>query len=120
MVDQCRAPSALVGVRLDCLEPEEAAHWRRELERTARPCGCKSGAALSLVALAGWPAWIFASGLPDTPVGLVLIFVGYAFVVIGAGILGKLAGIAAGRHRHRRLRRHLTQRLAVLAPSDGR
>src|SRR5438105_2087301 len=38
------------------LAPAEAAKWARRLERTARPCGCKSGAVLIFAALLGWPA----------------------------------------------------------------
>jgi hypothetical protein len=88
----------------------------REQDLT-RPCGCKSGAALSIAALVGWPAWQLASGPPHTPLGIALAFIAYPLVVVGAGVLGKLGGILVGRERHRRLRRQLARRPAVRIPT---
>jgi hypothetical protein len=105
---------------LDRLAPVEAARWRRRLDSTARPCGCKSGAALTLAALVGWPVWVVLSEPPHTPARIGLAVVVYALVVVGSGMVGKVAGIVVGRLRHRRFRRQLAQRLALLGPvSDG-
>jgi hypothetical protein len=104
-----RAQSLLAG--------DEAAEWDRRLKKTARPCGCKSGAAASVVALVGWPVWVVLSAVPDTMLGFVGAVVLYGMVVIGAGVVGKIVGIVVGRRRHRRLQerlqRVLTRRLAA-------
>ncbi len=100
---------------LDRLEVGEASQWVRRLETTARPCGCKSGAALTLAACVGWPAYVVASGIPHRPIDVGVALLTYAAVVIGSGVVGKLAGIVMGRIRHRRLRRRLAQRLARIA-----
>jgi hypothetical protein len=87
------------------------ADLRREIKKTARPCGCKSGAAMALIALAGWPAWRAAAGLPTSVIGIAEAVLAWAGVVMCAAIAGKLAGIAVGRARHRRLLRRLEQAL---------
>jgi hypothetical protein len=94
---------------LERLVPDEAARWRERLESTARPCGCKSGAAFSLAALVGWPAWTVLADPPHGAVSIGLATVAYPAVVVGAGAVGKLSGIAVGRWRHRRLRAQLTR-----------
>ena len=99
---------------LALLEPDEAQEWRRRLKRTARPCGCKSGAAAVLAALVAWPVYVVGSGVPTAPVSVLWAVLSYVGVVIGAAIGGKLLGIAVGRRRHRRLRRQLARRLAAL------
>jgi hypothetical protein len=104
---------------LERLEPEDAERMRRRLERTARPCGCKSGAAFSLAALAGWPAWILLPDPPDGALSIGLATVAYPAVVIGAGVAGKLGGIAVGRWRHRRLRAQLARQAFEPASSPG-
>ena len=97
------------------LDPDEAAEWARRLRRTARPCGCKSGAAASLFVLVAWPAWIVESGRwPDSIVGALAALLVYAFAVIGAGVAGKVAGIVVVRHRHRRLQRAFSARVAAV------
>lgn len=96
---------------LDRLTPEEAARWRRRLHTTARPCGCKSGAAAALGALIIWPAWMFASGAPHTLLGWGVAIVAYPLLVVAAGVAGKVVGIATGRWRHQRLRRQLAKYL---------
>src|SRR6185437_6872876 len=98
---------------LDRLTPAEAARWRRRLHTTARPCGCKSGAAAALGALIFWPAWMLASGAPHTLFGWGTAIVAYPLLVVAAGVTGKVVGIATGRWRHRRLRRQLAKCLAV-------
>jgi hypothetical protein len=100
---------------LDHLGPEEAARWRRRLDQTAHPCGCKSGAALTLVAAFAWPTYLVASGVPRSPGAAGAALVIYAFVVIAAAVTGKLAGIVVGRWHHRQLRRRLDERLAAIA-----
>lgn len=92
--------------------PDELARLRRKLRETAHPCGCKSGAALSLLAILAWPAWTWSSGPPQTPLGIGLAVLAYPVVVLVAGFAGKLAGIITGRLRHQRLRRRLAKRLA--------
>jgi hypothetical protein len=69
---------------------------------------------LSLVALVGWPVWTLASGLPGTPFATGLAVATYAFVIVMAGVVGKVVGIMFGRCRHRRLWAQLAQRLAFL------
>jgi hypothetical protein len=66
---------------------------------TAPPCGCKSGAAFAVTALVAWPIWTVASGPPNTPIEALSAIGGYAVVVVGAGIVGKVGGIAVGRRR---------------------
>jgi hypothetical protein len=106
--------SAAPNLGLDHLAPAEAARWRRRLQETERPCGCKSGAALVLVALVAFPLWTFVvSGPPRTPLGVVLAVGIYAFVVVAAGVVGKVAGIVVGRWRHRHLRARLARRLVL-------
>jgi hypothetical protein len=98
------------------LEPAEAEQWARRLRATAHPCGCKSGAAASLLALVGWPVFLVVSGrFPHSILGALVAIVGYGTVVIAAGVAGKVAGIAVGRRRHQRLQRELRDRLAVAA-----
>lgn len=80
---------------------------RRRLDATARPCGCRSGAALSLMAIVAFPAWALAAGAPSTVARIALLLAVYPVVVVAAGVVGKLAGIAVGRARHARLRRIL-------------
>jgi hypothetical protein len=105
-----------VPTGLGLLDRAEAEAWGRRLRATAHPCGCKSGAVASLAALVGWPVFaITANGLPRSiPGGFVAIVV-YGAVVIGAAFAGKVAGIVVGRMRHRRLRRRLLDRLAIVA-----
>jgi hypothetical protein len=66
-----------------------------------RPCGCKSGAACTIVALLGWPVWVVASGLPHEAIGIATAIPAYAGVVIASGFVGKVAGIAVATLRHR-------------------
>ncbi len=103
---------------LNRLSPAEAAGWRERLERTARPCGCKSGALMSLAALVAWPVWIATSAAPRTLAGLAQSLVAYAFVVLAAGVIGKLSGIAVGRQVHGRVRRQLARRLSEVVRAD--
>lgn len=116
-LDRRPAARLLAATALDRLTAVEAADWRRRLERTARPCGCKSGAALSIVALVGWPLWRLLSGLPQDALAIGLAIVAYPAVVVAAGIAGKLAGILVGRWRHRRLRRRLLRRASLITPA---
>jgi hypothetical protein len=90
---------------------EHVDELRRQVARTAKPCGCKSGAAMVLVALVGWPAWRAAAGLPDSVGGIAEALLAWAGVTVCAALAGKLAGIAVGRARHRRLVRRLRQAL---------
>jgi hypothetical protein len=85
---------------------------RRRVNAAAHPCGCKSGAAMSTLALVGWPAWRITSEVPNTLVNIVLAVLAYAGVVVGAGVVGKLAGIAVGQARFRHLRLALERALA--------
>jgi hypothetical protein len=104
---------------LERLDPAEAARWRSVLRETARPCGCQSGAALSMLMLVGWPLAAVLSGLPGTPLGVGLAVVLYACVVVAAGVVGKVVGIVVGRLRHRALRRRLRRRVADLRSEAG-
>jgi hypothetical protein len=106
-------PASVVS-SLNRLTPIEVQTWTRRLDATARPCGCKSGAALTLVALVSWPAWIVVSGLPRTALEVGAALVSYVLVVIAAAVAGKLVGIAVGRRRHSWLRRRLMVRLALV------
>jgi membrane associated rhomboid family serine protease len=99
---------------LALLGPDEAQAWKQRLRRTARPCGCKSGAAAMLAALVIWPVHMILSGVPTAPLSVLAAVMTYVAVVIGAAVGGKVAGIVAGRLRHRRLQRHLARRLVDL------
>ena len=103
--------------RLAAAPDGERESLRRRYERTAHPCGCKSGAAMSLAAVVGWPAWILATSAPDSVMSAVLAVPVYLAVVIGAGAAGKLAGIAVGRGRHRRLGGRLARLAKPAAPA---
>jgi hypothetical protein len=112
------APSSTASA-LEPVVPDEAERLRQRLERTARPCGCKSGAAFSLAALVGWPAFVVLADPPHGAVSIGSAIVAYPAVVIGAGAVGKLGGIAVGRWRHRRLRAELARRVFPPLPSAG-
>jgi hypothetical protein len=99
---------------LDPLAPAEAARWRTRLQQTARPCGCKSGAALSLAALVAWPIWTFVFAHPRTLLEVGGALIVYVLVVVGSGLVGKVAGIAVGQWQHRRLRTQLEHRLTLV------
>jgi hypothetical protein len=100
---------------LALLGPEEAERWRRRLGRTARPCGCKSGAAATLAALAAVIVWAGTGGLPSGILAAATAALAALGVVLGAAVAGKLCGIAAGSLRHRRLRSRFTRRIRALA-----
>jgi hypothetical protein len=92
---------------------------RAQLDKLARPCGCKSGAALTVLALVGWPIRVVTEGVPHTPLRLVAALVTYALVVLAAAIVGKVAGIVVGRVRRRWYRRRLSSRLSIPAAALG-
>jgi hypothetical protein len=96
---------------------DETASLRRRLRETERPCGCKSGAALTLLALVAWPVWTLAAGPPQTLAGILLAAAAYPVVVLVAALSGKVAGIVFGRWRHRRLQRQLARHLALALPA---
>jgi hypothetical protein len=89
------------------------ARLREQVQKTARPCGCKSGAALSALALVGWPVWMWLSPAVATLHGVLSAVAAYPVVIIAAGVVGKVAGIMIGRQRHRWLRRRLAALQAV-------
>lgn len=91
----------------------------RQLKKTVNPCGCKSGAALSLAALIAWPAWIITSSMPREPLGWALAILAYVPVVVVAGVIGKVAGIAVGRWRHRYLLRKLAEHAPLPLATTG-
>ena len=106
--------------RVDVLGSAEAADWNRRLRATAHPCGCKSGAAMSLVALVGWPVFVIVTGrFPRSILGAIAAIFIYGVVVIGAGMIGKVAGIVVGRLRHDRLRQQLLRRLTLVAEQQA-
>jgi len=100
-------------------EPAEAASWSKWLNRTARPCGCKSGAAMTLAALVGWPAMFLLASGGRSAREIVVAVVTYPFVVLAGALAGKIAGIVAGRATHSWLRRRLQRRLASIGPGRG-
>jgi hypothetical protein len=118
-VQELRSPSPLAAPGFDRLAPAEAARWRRRLEKSADPCGCKSGAAVSLAALVAWPVWILTSGMPHGSLGWGVATLSYIPVVVVAGIVGKVAGIIAGRWRLRYLRRKLARVSRPLAVTEA-
>jgi len=99
----------------DQAQPSPRAKLREQVQKSARPCGCKSGAALSALALVSWPIWMWMSPSVTTPPDILTATAAYPVVIIAAGVLGKVAGIVTGRRRHRRLRR----RLAALEAAKG-
>lgn len=86
---------------------------RAHLDKLARPCGCKSGAALTILALIGWPIRVVTDGLPRTFLGIVAALATYALVIVAAAIVGKVAGIVVGRVRRRWYQRRLSGRLSI-------
>jgi hypothetical protein len=104
---------------LERLDAAEAERWMLRLERTARPCGCKSGAGLTLAGLVGWPVWVIASVAPRSAGAVLGAVAAYPVVLVVCGVVGKVAGIAVGRRRHRRLRRRLERRVAVHPTTGG-
>jgi hypothetical protein len=115
-MDVYRAVSSVARLGPDRAQAETA-NLRRKLRETERPCGCKSGAALTLMALIGWPAWTLVTGPPQTFAGVALAIAAYPAVVLAAALVGKVAGIAVGRWRHRRLQRQLTRQLVLAVPA---
>lgn len=111
--DDKRGSAGITGIPLERLAPAEADRWRQKLEKTAHPCGCKSGAAFALVALLAFPVGIAVSGMARTLLRDVVVVLAYPVVVVALGLVGKVAGIVVGRWRYRSLRRRLTRRLAV-------
>lgn len=91
----------------------DVAELRRQVTRTANPCGCKSGAVMVIIALIAWPAWRIASGLPRDLAGAIGALALWGVAVVTAAVVGKLGGVAVGRRRHRRLRRQLDRALAA-------
>jgi hypothetical protein len=114
--DVYRGISRVAPPSLDYAQAKTAS-LSRKLRETERPCGCKSGAALTLMALIGWPAWTLVTGPPQTFAGVALAIAAYAAVVLAAALVGKVAGIAVGRWRHRRLQRQLTRHLVLAVPA---
>lgn len=104
---------------LSAKDAADVERLRAQLDKLARPCGCKSGAALTVLALVGWPTRVVAEGVPRTPLGLVAALVTYALVVLTAAIVGKVAGIAVGLVRRRWYQRRLRTRLSVSAAALG-
>ncbi len=70
-----------------------------DVERTdQRSCGCRESAIFALTALIVWPAWVAMSGSLSTD-SLLPVAIAYPFVVIGAGVAGKIAGMLWARYR---------------------
>jgi hypothetical protein len=84
---------------------------RRLVDRTAKPCGCKSGAVMVTLGLVGWPVWRIASGAPSSFTGIAGALLAWVGFVFAAAVVGKLGGIAVGRWRHKYLRRQLERAL---------
>jgi hypothetical protein len=101
-------------------EVADTARLEGHIRRLARPCGCKSGAALTLLALIGWPVKVILAGLPHTLSGIAVAVVLYPVVVLAAALIGKVAGIIVGRARRRWYQRRLrTLRSSAARPSRG-
>lgn len=98
-------------------DAEDIERLRERIEKLAKPCGCKSGAALTLLALIGWPIKVIAEGVPRTFLGVVAGLAIYPLVVFAAAIAGKLAGIVVGRVRRRWYQRRLYNRLFIASAS---
>jgi hypothetical protein len=110
-----RTALTMQAPELDLLAPAEAEEWRRRLEHTARPCGCKTGAVASVTALGATVVWHTAGGLPSGLLQVGLAVLTSFLVVIAAGVAGKLAGIAIGRQHHWLVRWRLARRARALA-----
>jgi len=94
------------------LDAADSAGRDYPLKRTQRPCGCKSGAALMLLAVIGWPVGVAISGLPRGWVSIAVALALYVAVVVGSAVVGKLGGIVAGRLLQRRVTRQFGRHLA--------
>ncbi|HST67190.1 MAG TPA: hypothetical protein VLM05_18580 [Mycobacteriales bacterium] len=112
-------PRRRVRPGLAQLDPAEAARWRSRLDRTERPCGCKSGAAAMLAAFVAWPVWAVVHGVTPTPAGIAGPVLAYPVVVIGGALGGKVAGILTGRLRHRIALARLARRVAAARGTVG-
>lgn len=120
MTRQMDAASRGTSLRRAPGNAEDLERLRERVDKLAKPCGCKSGAALTLLALIGWPVRVIAHGAPSTFVGILAVLVTYALVVFAAAIVGKGAGIAVGLLRRRWYQRRLDHRLSMAtAPIGG-
>lgn len=111
-------PGRSLQLQLPGLEPTEARTWETKLNRHYGACGCGTSATFlfialcgSLFVLAGRPGGLLAAGVSD----LVLA----AIAVLVAGIVGKLAGMAAARVRLYLTIRSLQRRLSPCATSPS-
>jgi hypothetical protein len=68
----------------------------------------------SLGALVGVIVWRAVNGLPSGAISAGVAVLGSLVLVVAAGVVGKLAGIAVGRQRHRILSRRLARRVRSL------
>ena len=89
-------------------DAEDIERLRERIDKLAKPCGCKSGAALTLLALIGWPVKVITDGVPRTFAGVVAVLATYPVGVFAAAIVGKVAGIVVGRIRRRWYQRRLS------------
>lgn len=101
------------------LDAADSADRAYPLKRSQRPCGCKSGAALMLLAVIGWPVGVAVSGLPRGWVSIGVALALYVGVVVGSAVVGKAGGIVAGRLLQRRVRRQFERRLARHTAEHG-
>ncbi|MEP7178792.1 MAG: hypothetical protein ABI775_06865 [Pseudonocardiales bacterium] len=101
-------------------DAQDVERLRERVEKLAKPCGCKSGAALTLLALIGWPVKVLADGVPRTFLGIVAVLATYPLIVFAAAIVGKGAGIVVGRVRRRWYQRRLSNHPSIAtAPITG-
>ncbi len=120
-----QVPAGAAGQAIDQAAHQAAAEaadierLRARIDKLAKPCGCKSGAALTLLALVGWPAGVVVAGIPHALPGALAVLAGYPLVVLAAAIVGKVAGIVVGRERRRWYRRRLTDLMSAAPPLVG-
>lgn len=111
-------PGRSLHLRLQGLDPNEARAWEKRLNRHYGTCGCGTSAAFLSVALCGSlfvlatrPGGLLAAGAGD--LGLA------AIVVLSAGIVGKLVGMAVARVRLHITLRALRRRLQPCTASPS-
>lgn len=110
--DETRAIASVDDITLD--------RWLASLERYEGACGCKSGAALSLLTLVFWPLVALRRRRVSTVRGAVGALGNWAGAVLAGALAGKLGGLAVAAVARRSLIRRITANLGDELRSEHR
>lgn len=103
-----RAPESEVAARaLATVSDATLDGWLASLERYQSACGCKSGAAVGLLALALWPVWALRRQRMSTVQGAAVGLGFWAGAGVGGAVVGKLGGLAVAAAARRSLIRRI-------------